>query len=170
MSDRCACVWRSQFYVEIGADFFGMAALSFLCRGVWFSPKLSYHRNVSLPIFYFFDKKTNLHLYVWYWQFHDTRYSTTKSCEQFNGWVCTPNCGLHMHAVFCIDVQRSAHLSVLNVISPLQEKRGKGGKKHSYKYQNKVKCCFLYKLLNLCSAIPCNFTIACWVTRNWSLT
>ena len=26
---------------------FGMAAMSFLCRGVWFLPKLSYHRNVS---------------------------------------------------------------------------------------------------------------------------
>ena len=34
-----------------------MAAMPFLCRGVWFSPKLSYHRTVSLaiylPIFYF---------------------------------------------------------------------------------------------------------------------
>ena len=34
----------------------GMAAMPFLCRGVWFLPKLSYHINVSLainlPIFY----------------------------------------------------------------------------------------------------------------------
>ena len=42
---------------------FGMAAMPFLCRRVWFSPKLPHHRNVSLavylPIFYFlFDQKT----------------------------------------------------------------------------------------------------------------
>ena len=45
-----------------------MASMPFLCRGDWFSPKLSYHRIVSLalylPIFYFsFYQKTNLHLY-----------------------------------------------------------------------------------------------------------
>ena len=38
-------------------SFFGMAVMPFLCRGVWFSPKLSYHRIISwavyLPIFYF---------------------------------------------------------------------------------------------------------------------
>ena len=36
---------------------FGMAAMPVLCRGVCFSPKLSYHTNVSLvvylPVFYF---------------------------------------------------------------------------------------------------------------------
>ena len=47
-----------------------MAAIPFLCRGVWFSPKLSHHRNASLavylPIFYFsFCQKTNLHVYKW---------------------------------------------------------------------------------------------------------
>ena len=42
-------------------NIFGMAAMPFLHRGVQFSPKLSYHRNVSLavnlPIFFFFVKK-----------------------------------------------------------------------------------------------------------------
>ena len=47
---------------------FGMAAIPFHCRGVWISPKLSFHRNVSLavnlPNFYFsFYQKTNFHLY-----------------------------------------------------------------------------------------------------------
>ena len=47
---------------------FGMSIMPFLCRGVWFLPKLSHHRNVSLsvylPIFYFsFCQKTSLHLY-----------------------------------------------------------------------------------------------------------
>ena len=51
---------------EIISKLFGIAA--FLCRGVWFSPKLSYHRNVSLivylPIVYFsFYQKTNFPLY-----------------------------------------------------------------------------------------------------------
>ena len=53
--------------VHLG-NIFGMAAMPFLCRGVWFSPKLSYHRIVSLalylPIFNFsFYQKTNFHLY-----------------------------------------------------------------------------------------------------------
>ena len=41
--------------------------------------------------------------------------------------------------------------------------RGKGekGEKHLYKYHDKVKCCLLYTLLNLCSAIPHNVIIAC---------
>ena len=47
--------------------FFGMAAMPFLCRDPFFT-KISYHRNVSLtvywPILYFsFCQKTNLHLY-----------------------------------------------------------------------------------------------------------
>ena len=49
-------------------SFFGMAAMPFLCRGVWFLLNLSYHRNVSwavyLPNYYFYIcQKTNLHLY-----------------------------------------------------------------------------------------------------------
>ena len=47
---------------------FGIAAMPFLCRGVWVSTKLSYHRYVNLvvylPMFHFsFCQKTNLHLY-----------------------------------------------------------------------------------------------------------
>ena len=56
------------------AAIFGMVAMPFLSRGVWFSPKLSYHRIISLavylPIFYFsFYQKTNLHCYclLLYW-------------------------------------------------------------------------------------------------------
>ena len=50
--------------------FFGMAAMPFLCRGVCFLPKLSYHRIISLavhlPLFYFsFYQNTNFHLYKW---------------------------------------------------------------------------------------------------------
>ena len=30
---------------------FGMAVMPFLCRGVWFSPKLSYHRIISLAVY-----------------------------------------------------------------------------------------------------------------------
>ena len=46
----------------------GMADMPFLCRDLYFLPKLSYHRNVSLavysPILYFsFCQKTNLHSY-----------------------------------------------------------------------------------------------------------
>ena len=45
-----------------------MAAMPFLCRGVLFLPKLSYHRNVSLavylPIFCLsFYRKTKFYLY-----------------------------------------------------------------------------------------------------------
>ena len=32
-------------------NIFGMVAMPFLCRGVWFLPKLSYHRNVSLTVY-----------------------------------------------------------------------------------------------------------------------
>ena len=40
-------------WVNILSDriIFGMAAMPFLCRGVWFSPKLSYHRNESLAVY-----------------------------------------------------------------------------------------------------------------------
>ena len=46
---------------------FRMSVTPFLCRGVWISPKWSYHRIVSLavylPIFYLsFYQQTNLHL------------------------------------------------------------------------------------------------------------
>ena len=30
---------------------FGMAAMPFLFRGVWFSPKQSYHSNISLVVY-----------------------------------------------------------------------------------------------------------------------
>ena len=49
---------------------FGMAAMPFLCSGIWFSPKLSHHRIISLAVFLprliiYFYQETNLHLYKW---------------------------------------------------------------------------------------------------------
>ena len=55
-----------------------------------------------------------------------------------------------------------------HIIKGEREKKGEGGKrvkgkgaKHINKYLNKVKCYQFYTLLNLCSAILRNVTIAC---------
>ena len=47
--------WSHSRIATLGKQLFGMAAMPFLCRGAWFSPKLSYHRpfNCRFPIFLF---------------------------------------------------------------------------------------------------------------------
>ena len=82
---------------------FGMVVMPLLCRGVWFSPKLSYHQNVSLaiylPIFLWTANIVCLQVRIWFQvnSFH----SKTWNVFLFRTFGCIIPSTIKMSLIFC---------------------------------------------------------------------
>ena len=129
MFDRSLCFGRFQFGGILKITIFGNAAMPFLGRGVWFSPKVSYHSYICQFSIFLFVKNI-LHLYK----------QSRLSSSMFT-----------FFRQFCIKIFCHNDISIKFTYNLTYHKRAKWkkgerenrgiGEKELKKYHNKVKCC-----------------------------